>query len=112
MSLKEITDLLDIRHDVALKKVKEMSAAEGFGTMIDVNIVYNDKGQKIKTVMLDKRQSIAVSSMLNTSLLMRVIDRWIELESKEQKFQIPQTMGEALQLAADQAKQLDRKSVV
>ena len=106
MTLKEITDLLDVRHDSALKKVKSMSKSEGFGTMIEMDIVYNDKGQKLKTLMLDKRQSIAVSSMLNTTLLMRVIDRWMDLEAKSVPL-LPQSFAEALQLAADQAKQLE-----
>jgi len=107
MTLKEISDLLDINHNVALKKAKKIAQTEGFGTIIEVDIVYNDKGQMISTIMLNKRQSIAVASILNTALLMKVIDRWMELEQKESKFQIPQTMGEALQLAADQAKQLE-----
>lgn len=106
MSLKEITDLLNVRHDTALKKVKNMALSEGFGTMLEIDIVYNDKGQKIRTLMLDKRQSIAVASLLNTALLMRIIDRWQELEEK-QSVSLPKTFSEALQLAADQAKQLE-----
>lgn len=108
MSLKEITDLLDVRHDYAIKKVKNMANTEGFGTMLEIDIVYNDKGQKIKTLMLDKRQSIAVASILNTALLMKIIDRWQELEEKLQP-QLPQTFAEALQLAADQAKQIEKQ---
>ena len=34
----------------------------------------------METYQLDKRQSIAVASRLNTALLMRIIDRWQELE--------------------------------
>lgn len=105
MSLKEITDLLNVRHDAALKKVKKMAESEGFGTMLEIDIVYNGKGQKLKTLMLDKRQSIAVASMLNTTLLMRIIDRWQELE--QQSVSLPRSFSEALQLAADQAKQLE-----
>ena len=58
--------------------------------------------------MLDKRQSVAVAAKLNTALLMRVIDRWQELESKQAapQFNIPQTLPEALRLAADLADQL------
>ena len=107
MTLKEITDLLEVRHDKACKKVLSMAEDPEFGTVSVMDIVYNDKGQKISTYILNERQSIAVASRLNTALLMRVIDRWKALESKERQFQIPQTMGEALQLAADQAKQLE-----
>lgn len=42
----------------------------------------------------------------SVTLRLKVLDRLAALESK-QGFQIPQTLGEALQLAADQAKQLE-----
>ena len=106
MTLKEITDLLDVRHDNAFKKVKKMSESDGFGTVFEIDIVYNDKGQKLKTFQLDKRQSIAVASLLDTTLLMRVIDRWQELEANQAPA-LPQSFSEALQLAANQAKQLE-----
>lgn len=107
MTLKEITDLLEVRHDQAMKKVAKMAKEPTFGTMFEIDIAYNDSGQTTKTYQLNQRQSIAVASMLNTALLMRVIDRWQELEKKQPQFQIPQTFAEAMQLAADQAKQLE-----
>lgn len=108
MSLKEITDLLGVRHDKAFLKVLSMAKEPEFGTVSITDIVYNDRGQTIKTYLLDKRQSIAVASRLNTAFLMRVIDRWQELEAKQQapQFNIPQTLPEALRLAADLADQL------
>ena len=108
MSLKEITDLIGVRHDKACLKVLSMAEEPEFGTVSITDIVYNDKGQTIQTYMLDKRQSVAVAARLNTALLMRVIDRWQELEAKQQapQFNIPQTLPEALRLAADLADQL------
>lgn len=108
MSLKEITDLIGVRHDKACLKVLSMAEEPEFGTVSIMDIVYNDKGQTIQTYMLDKRQSVAVAARLNTALLMRVIDRWQELESKQAvpQFNIPQTLPEALRLAADLADQL------
>jgi len=108
MSLKEITDLIGVRHDKACLKVLSMAEEPEFGAVSIIDIVYNDQGQTIKTYMLDKRQSVAVAAKLNTALLMRVIDRWQELESKQAapQFNIPQTLPEALRLAADLADQL------
>jgi phage antirepressor YoqD-like protein len=108
MSLKEITDLIGVRHDKACLKVLSMAEEPEFGTVSITDIVYNDKGQTIQTYMLDKRQSVAVAAKLNTALLMRVIDRWQELESKQSvpQFNIPKTLPEALRLAADLADQL------
>ena len=83
MTLKEITDLLDVRHDKAMLKVAAMAESPDFGTVSILDIVYNYKGQTTKTYQLDKRQSIAVAANLNTALLMRIIDRWQELESRQ-----------------------------
>ena len=83
MTLKEITDLLDVRHDKAMLKVAAMAESPDFGTMSILDIVYNDKGQTTKTYQLNKRQSIAVSARLNTALLMRIVDRWQELEEQQ-----------------------------
>jgi|GEM_PF-4338224 len=83
MTLKEITDLLDVRHDKAMLKVAAMAESPDFGTVSILDIVYNDKGQTTKTYQLNKRQSIAVSARLNTALLMRIVDRWQELEEQQ-----------------------------
>ena len=53
MTLKEITDLLDVRHDKAMLKVAEMAKEPEFGTMSILDIVYNDKGQTTKTYQLN-----------------------------------------------------------
>ena len=84
MTLKEITDLLDVQHSKAMLKVEKMSADPEFGTLSKTDTVYNSQGQTVETYILDKRQSMAVAAVLNTALLMRVIDRWQELESAVQ----------------------------
>ena len=107
MTLKEITDLLDVRHDKAMLKVAAMTESPDFGTVSILDIVYNDKGQTTKTYQLDKRQSIAVASRLNTALLMRIIDRWQELENQS-KPSLPTTYIAALEalVASEKAKEL------
>ena len=85
MTLKEITDLLKVRHDKAMVRVAEMAESPDFGTMPKTDIAYNQHGQTTTTFLLDKRQSIAVAAALNTSLLMRIIDRWQELEGAAPK---------------------------
>ena len=84
MTLKEITDLLDVRHDKAMLKVAAMAESPDFGQVSILDISY-EKGYGAlgltKTYQLDKRQSIAVAANLNTALLIRIIDRWQELES-------------------------------
>ena len=81
MTLKEITDLLDVRHNDAMKTVEAICQNPEFGlaTKIPYPII-SGKGREqfIETYQLNKRQSIAVAANLNTALLMRIIDRWQE----------------------------------
>ena len=95
MSLKEITDLLELDHSKAMKKVEAMALSPEFGTVAIMASVYNKQGQTINTFSLDKRQSIAVAGKLNTPMLMRVIDRWQELERSQDK--LPCNYVEALE---------------
>ena len=44
MTLKEITDLLGVRHDKAMVKVESLAKEPEFGTMSKMDIVYNEKG--------------------------------------------------------------------
>ena len=85
MTLKEITDLIEVRHNNAMVTVETMATGPEFGELLKISSSYiNNLGASIpiETYQLDKRQSIAVASRLNTALLMRVIDRWLELEGK------------------------------
>ena len=94
MSLKDITDLLETRHNDAMKVVGKMSESHEFGSVTKISY-RTSQGNEYETYALDKRQSLAVAAKLNTTLLMRVIDRWQELESTHQK--LPATYLEALQ---------------
>lgn len=99
MTLKEITDLLEVRHNDAMKVVAKMAEDCDFGLLRN----YRSKQQtgfgerELQTYQLDKRQSIAVAARLNTGLLMRIIDRWQELEnSTPSALKVPRTYIEAL----------------
>ena len=52
-------------------KVEEMAREPDFGSMSKIDIAYNSYGQTTQTYLLNKRQSIAVASRLNTNLLMK-----------------------------------------
>jgi phage regulator Rha-like protein len=98
VTLKEIADLLDVRHNDAVNVLVRMMENPEFGLATKFSCpVISGKGREqfMKTYHLNKRQSIAVSARLNTGLLMRILDRWQELESQQQKF--PQTYIEALE---------------
>lgn len=87
MTLKEITDLLDVRHNNAMRTVAEMAEDKAFGMITQIEYSYpmpNGGTRTMETYRLDKRQSIAVAASLNVALLMRIVDRWQELESRQE----------------------------
>jgi Phage regulatory protein Rha (Phage_pRha). len=107
ITLKEITDLIEVRHDKAKLKIEELAKEPSFGSMSILDIQYSsgkNTTQTIQTYSLNKKQAIAVAARLNNALLMKVIDRLEELE-KQNSFKVPQTFHEALLLAADLEKQ-------
>jgi len=90
MTLKEITDLLNVRHNDAMRIVEKMAEVTDFGALRILRTSYlNNFGGEIalKTYALTQRQSIAVGARLNTDMLMKLIDRWQELESKQNQVQ-------------------------
>ena len=99
ITLKEITDLIQVRHDKAKLKVEELSKEHSFGKVSKFD-TFNLNNVKVETYLLTKKQAIAVGAKLNNTLLMKVIDRLEELE-KQNQFKVPQTFHEALLLAAD-----------
>ena len=90
ITLKEITDLISARHNDAMKKVEELAKEDGFGSLRKIRIVYNDKGQEIDTYIFTKKQAIAVGARLNTTMLMKVVNRLEELEMSKQAQLTPQ----------------------
>lgn len=54
---------------------------------------------------LDKEHSLTLVSGYNVKLRKRIIDRWMELERRNEPLALPQTLPEALRLAADLAEQ-------
>jgi len=86
ITLKEITDLIDVRHDKAMKKVEKLALEPSFGVLSKMDITSGELGGRpTETYSLNKKQAIAVGAKLNNKLLMKVIDRLEELESAKSK---------------------------
>lgn len=88
ITLKEITDLISVRHDKAMVKVEALAKEPSFGEVSKID-TFNLNNVKVTTCRLNKKQAIAVGAKLNNSLLMKVIDRLEELETKNQKALTP-----------------------
>ena len=81
ISLKEITDILEVRHNDAMKKVESLSKEPSFGELRKTRISYA-KGKTVGTYVLNKIQAIAVGAKLNDTLLMKLVKRLEEPNSK------------------------------
>ena len=84
ITLKEITDLIDVQHSKAMKKVEKLALEPSFGEVAKMDTL-NLSGVTVKTYGLTKKQAIAVGAKLNNKLLMTVIDRLEELEIANRK---------------------------
>ena len=115
ITLKEITDLIGVEHNKAMRKVEELAEEDGFGRLAKMASRYssgNGTVREIDTYQFTKKQAIAVGARLNNTMLMKVINRLEELETQKPQFQIPQTYSEALMLAAKQAEQIEQQSAI
>lgn len=104
MSSREIAELTGSTHDNVLKTVRAL-VAKGVVSSNDTPYIHPQNGQVYREFLLSQRDTLVVVSGYNVELRARIIDRWQELEARADQFQIPATYAEALQAAADQAKE-------
>ncbi|MDH2372178.1 phage antirepressor KilAC domain-containing protein [Providencia rettgeri] len=101
MSSREISDLTGKRHDNVMADIRKMlveiQSPEKLGDYTDT------KNRTQQMLLLNKEECLCLISGYSIKLRMAIIKRWQELESK--KPLIPQTLPEALRLAADLAEQ-------
>ena len=88
ITLKDLTDLISVQHSKAMKTVEKLAKEPSFGEVSKMDTL-NLNNVKVKTYALNKKQAIAVGAKLKNSLLMKVIDRVEELESKKHQVKLP-----------------------
>jgi phage antirepressor YoqD-like protein len=107
MSSREIAELTGAGHDNVLKTIRAL-VARGVVSGNDTPYVHPQNGQTYTEILLNYRDTMVVVSGYSVELRARIIDRWQELEA-QQAPRIPQTLAEALRLAADQAEQIEQQ---
>lgn len=103
MSSREIAAVVESRHD-SVKRA--MMTLQDKGLITFTHTVEKGEGRPAVVLHVNKRDSYVVVAQLSPEFTAVLVDRWQELEAKQQP-QIPTNFAEALQLAADQAKQLE-----
>lgn len=105
MTSLEISELVESRHDKVKQSIDRLYAKGviGFPPMGEIKTAT----KPVTVYHINKRDSYIVVAQLSPEFTARLVDRWQELEDKEQ-FKIPQTLPEALQLAADLALKIEQ----
>lgn len=105
MSSREISELTGKRHDNVMRDIRNMLSDLGAPLKTEETEEINNLGMSVKQkyYLLNKEECLCLISGYSIKLRMAIIKRWQELES--QKSFIPQTLPEALRLAADLAEQ-------
>jgi len=104
MSSREIAALVESRHDKVKQSIERL-VERGVITQPPMGDgAKSANGVVEKVYLVNKRDSYVVVAQLSPEFTARLVDRWQELEEQAVGgFQIPQSMPEALRLAADLA---------
>lgn len=108
MSSMEIAELCDKRHDHVMRDIRKMLAELNIDTPQFWGVYQAENGQSYECFNLPRRECDILISGYNIKYRAAIVDRWQELESKLMPA-IPKTYAAALQLAADQARQIEEQ---
>lgn len=110
MSSVEIAELTSKRHDNVMRKAKEL-AEKGIIRSPQIEEMFTvGNGAKNSRMIyrLNKTESLNLVANLSPEFTARIIDRWQALEAQQPVFEIPQTLPDALMLAAKLAQEAAR----
>jgi len=106
MSSREIAELVQSKHS-DVKRSAERLVAGGVLTAPLAQFDFEHNGNVYQEYRFNKRDSLVVVARLSPEFTAAVVDRWQELENGQQ-VSVPQSLPEALRLAADLAEQKQR----
>jgi phage antirepressor YoqD-like protein len=106
MSSAELAELTGKAHSHVLRDIRSMLDSLGDDPVLDHVVTERDARGYAACVHLPRDLTMLLLTGYSAPLRLRVIRRMDELE-RQQSPRIPQTMAEALRLAADQAEQLE-----
>lgn len=105
MSSREVADLTGKSHDNVLRDARILVAGGVLKTE-ETPYIHSQNGQSYPEFLLSERDSLVLVSGYDAHLRARIIDRWIELESRP-AMALPSYV-EALRLYADQLEETQR----
>ncbi|WP_240617586.1 Rha family transcriptional regulator, partial [Enterobacter roggenkampii] len=109
MSSREIAKLVDSRHSNVCVTIERLMNSGVIGGYAALQYTHPQNQQVYHYYEVNKRDSYVIVAQLCPEFTARLVDRWQELESGAGMV-VPQTLPEALRLAADLAEQKQRLS--
>ena len=106
MDSREIAELTGKNHADVCRDIRNQLNQMQIGESIYASSYKSKQNKDIKCYSLDYEMTMILISGYSIPLRAKIIKRWTELENKN-KPALPQSFSQALQLAADQAKQLE-----
>ena len=106
MSSREIAGYTEKQHKNVKRDIEKMFVELELDVLKVERIYLDSINRKQTEYLLDRDQTDCLLTGYSAKARMTVIKRWKELE-EAQKPQLPQSFSEALQLAANQAKQIE-----
>ena len=103
MSSREIAELCRKEHRNVKRDIEIMCQQLEIDALKFEHIYFDSMNRKQTEYQLDKESCLCLITGYNAKLRMTIIQRWQELENQQPK--LPQTLPEALRLAADLAEQ-------
>ena len=110
MTSKEIAEITGKQHAHVMRDIRVL-LEQGVNESNFGLVEYKDaKGENRPMYVLTKKGCLILASGYDAVLREKIINRWEELEMKEQqKFQVPTTFAEALRLAAEQQEKIEEQ---
>lgn len=110
MTSREIAELTGKEHGHVMRDIRVMlTELHGESGLSNFGSSYlNSQNKEQPEFCLPKRETLILVSGYSVAMRARIIDRWQELEAKQNQPLIPQTLPEALRLAADLADQRNK----
>lgn len=118
MTSLEVAELVEKRHDNVKRTIDTLSNQEviSLPQIEEVKVERERRAEVVQVYRVGKRDSFVIVAQLSPEFTARLVDRWQELEARQTAapalaFSVPQTMPEALRLAADLAEQRDQLAI-
>ncbi|MDT8895618.1 phage antirepressor KilAC domain-containing protein [Halomonas sp. I1] len=111
MTSIEVAELVESRHDKVKQSIDRLAkrGVIAFPPMGEKPTDGRPSAFYIFVGERGKRDSYVVVAQLCPEFTARLVDRWQELEEQATQPQLPQSMAEALRLAADQAERIEQQ---